>query len=56
MDGVCRTGHAFASSVDDRGSGTISMDGTVMAMIVTCAAISATKNVRMKASRVLLRP
>ena len=56
MDGVFRTRHVFASSLDSSGFGMVSMVGTVMAMIVTCAAISAMKSVMMKTSRVLLRP
>ena len=50
------TMHTFASS--DVGSviGTLSVDGTVTAIIVTCAAISAAKSVTRKESRALLRP
>ena len=50
------TRHAFASSDDGLILGMISMDGTVTAMIATCAAISATNSVIMKARMALLRP
>ena len=48
--------HALASSGDSGVLGIISMDGTVTTMIASCAAISATNSVTMKASRLLLRP
>ena len=50
------TGQVFASSADGSGLGMVSMDGTAMAMIEICAAISAMNSVTMTASRVLLRP
>ena len=48
--------HVCESAVDSSGPGTVSMDGTAMAMIANCAAISATNSVTRTASRILLRP
>ena len=50
------TMHEFASSDEGSGLGVISMDGTVTAMIATCATSSATNSVTRKTSRDLLRP